>query len=151
MGGLSLGQPDVMLTAKADRIDLCPDGSVIIYDYKTGAPPSEKVQKHFDRQLPLEALIVQAGGFETLGPRAIHALGYISFSGEGREVAVDVSPDSLAKQLADLRKLLSAYAQEDQGYTARRAPSRWAGDYDHLARFGEWDDTSEIVTIKVGR
>ena len=41
--------------------------------------------------------------------------------------------------------LISAYLQPDQGYTARRAMFKEGdtGDYDLLARFGEWDATQD--------
>ncbi len=61
------------LTARADRIDVAEDGSVVIYDYKTGKPP---LQKHVDElsapQLPLEAAIAEGGGFAGLGTATGH-------------------------------------------------------------------------------
>ena len=50
---------------------------------------------------------------------------------------------------ADLENLLSAYAQSTRGYPSRRAMEkvRFEGDYDHLARFGEWDETQAPVKI----
>ena len=38
---------------------------------------------------------------------------------------------------------MSSWQVQEQGYTARMAPERitYDGDYDHLARRGEWDDT----------
>ena len=43
----------------------------------------------------------------------------------------------------DLGKLITRYNDASQGYTARRAvfSDRIEGDYDHLARYGEWDMT----------
>jgi hypothetical protein len=39
-----------------------------------------------------------------------------------------------------------------QGYTSRRAVfnERFPGDYDHLARFGEWEMTDRAVPVRVG-
>ena len=55
------------LTARADRIDVTDDGSVVIYDYKTGKLPVQKhVEDLYAPQLSLEAAIAEAGGFEDL-------------------------------------------------------------------------------------
>ena len=56
------------LTARADRIDATVDGRAAIVDYKTGAVPSRKdVAAGLAPQLPLEAAILVAGGFEGIG------------------------------------------------------------------------------------
>jgi hypothetical protein len=41
----------------------------------------------------------------------------------------------------NLRKLIVAYLDPTQGFTARRMMEKvvFAGEFDHLARFGEWD------------
>ena len=53
---------------------------------------------------------------------------------------------------AELESLLTAYAQESRGYASRRAMARmrFEGDFDHLARFGEWDETAtpEVIPLK---
>src|SRR4029079_14232359 len=46
------------LSVRADRIDLCEDGSVVLYDSKTGrVPTARQVEGLFAPQLPLEAAI----------------------------------------------------------------------------------------------
>ena len=47
----------------------------------------------------------------------------------------------LGAVFAELKKLIEAYFDPEQGYSSRRMVHRddFAGDYDHLARFGEWD------------
>ena len=49
------------------------------------------------------------------------------------------------KVLAELKELISAYLEPDQGFTSRRMLHKDTdmGDYDHLARFGEWDRTDD--------
>jgi len=69
---------------------------------------------------------------------------HFTFIGVGssyKEVAAPLDEDPPAQVLAELRELLTAYAQRDQGYTARRMLFKDSdiGDYDQLARFGEWD------------
>jgi ATP-dependent helicase/nuclease subunit B len=43
--------------------------------------------------------------------------------------------------------LISSYLSEEQGFTSQRTiqSDRERGDYDHLARFGEWDGTDSAV------
>ena len=54
-----------VLSAHADRIDRQTDGALSIIDYKTGTVPSEKqIKAGYAPQLPLEAVIAEAGGFE---------------------------------------------------------------------------------------
>lgn len=152
-GALSLQpQLDFTLTAKADRIDILEDGSVAIFDYKTGAPPTADVQKTYNKQLPLEALIVAGGGFGDLGAREVSLLRFIGFGSGGTEVDAEVSAQILAEHHAGLVSLIQSYATRTKGYTARRAVTgrNWAGDYDHLARHGEWDDTTPVTTLRVG-
>ena len=49
-------------------------------------------------------------------------------------------------------ELIAAYAARDRGYVARRAPrnEKERGDYDQLARFGEWDITDPPLPERVG-
>ena len=53
------------LTGVADRIEVNGDGTATVFDYKTGAPPSNKqVLTGFAPQLTLEAAMIAAGAFE---------------------------------------------------------------------------------------
>ena len=152
-GALSLPERDFTLTARADRIDLVDDGTVAIYDYKTGKAPSPDVQTAFNKQLPLEALIVSGGGYQDLGQRQVSHAAYLSFTQTGQEVSVPISPDTLTQQRDGLLKLLMEYSAPNRGYAARRAVADrgFSGDYDHLARYGEWEDTQYAKTIQVGQ
>jgi ATP-dependent helicase/nuclease subunit B len=140
-GGVDLAGLPFRLTAKPDRIDLTPAGEAVIYDYKSGAPPSPKQQKLFDKQLFLEAAMAERGGFPALGPVPVAGAAYIQLGGEGAEFAVDLGDGAVGKVWEGLHRLIARYMDPAQGYAARRAPFREAeaGDYDHLARFGEWD------------
>lgn len=151
-GRAQFDDPDITLVAKADRIDRHDDGSLLIYDYKTGTPPNEKQQKHFDKQLLLEAVIAQSSGFENVAPAPVSTVSYIGLTPQ-KEVTTDLSSADIIRIKEELLGLIRAYCSEDQGYTSRRAMHmhRFAGDYDHLARFGEWDDSDTPVMTKVGR
>ena len=50
----------------------------------------------------------------------------------------DLDPD---REWQRLRNLVAHYFRPDQGYPARRAlfKAEQVGDYDHLARYGEWE------------
>ncbi|MEM0923719.1 MAG: PD-(D/E)XK nuclease family protein, partial [Pseudomonadota bacterium] len=137
--------PGFTLTARADRIDLLPDGQAAIYDYKASAPPSHKqIELGFNHQLHLQAAILAAGGFDDL-PAAEAALGaYLGLTGQGAggaETRVDALHAETARHLGQVGDLLTAYSAETKGYTARRAllSEKEVSDYDHLSRFGEWE------------
>jgi ATP-dependent helicase/nuclease subunit B len=140
------------LTARPDRIDLLSDGRVHIYDYKSGTPPSSKQQRTFDKQLLLEAAMAERGAFAALGPRGVEGATYIQLGGEGKEAVVPIDRDILAEAWASLHRLIGAFARRTTGYTSRRAVfgTLAAGDYDHLARFGEWEMASPSTPEDVG-
>ena len=70
---------------RADRIDERTDGTVAIIDYKTGAVPSTKeVSAGYAPQLPLEAVIAAAGGFDVIGAKAVSELAYWRLTGPWR-------------------------------------------------------------------
>jgi ATP-dependent helicase/nuclease subunit B len=138
------------LTARADRIDRQADGSLALYDYKTGQIPSDKEIKTFAKQLPLMAAIAAAGGFEGLDPAPVSVLAHVSLgggrgAGAERRVAAD-DPDGLGSEAwAGLMRLVAAFRNPGLGYLARARPRllRHPGPYDHLSRLGEWEDGSD--------
>jgi len=157
-GALVLGDIGFTLIGKADRFDLRDDGTLVIYDYKTGAPPSPAEMKHFDKQLLLEAAMAEAGAFTGLDPAGVAEVAYIGL-GTNPVFKPLALRDHSAKEVLDpgetllgLRRLLAAYAKRDLGYTSRRAMQKmtYGSDYDHLARFGEWDDSAPPVAKDVG-
>ncbi|WP_299684625.1 double-strand break repair protein AddB [uncultured Tateyamaria sp.] len=146
IGRLELPAIATTIEGRADRIDLDPGGNAILYDYKSSLPPSAVQQRFFDKQLLIEAAMVEAGGFATLGPRPVVAAQFIGLSGQKTaDVPLDEEPPT--KVLADLVSLLSAYLEPYKGYTSRRAlyEDRETRDFDQLARFGEWDVTDDPI------
>ncbi|MGH1418041.1 MAG: double-strand break repair protein AddB [Hyphomicrobiaceae bacterium] len=144
------------LTARADRIDLLSDSqnssSAIITDYKTGTPPNKKrVISGQSPQLPLEAAIARAGGFDDIpADIAIEGLRYISASGkdEPGEESIVATTDSHAiaeTMLAKLEALVALYDDPTTAYEAkrRRGFDYRFDDYAHLARVGEWSVDGE--------
>ncbi|MFP4273679.1 MAG: double-strand break repair protein AddB [Paracoccaceae bacterium] len=142
-GAADLAGLDFTLTAKADRIDMGHDGRLHIYDYKTGAPPSKKQQRHFDKQLLLEAAMAERGAFEELDPAEVARAVYIGLGASPKELPAPLEDEPTSRVWAELHKLISHYSGPESGFPSRRAMERddEPGDYDQLARFGEWEIT----------
>lgn len=136
------------VTAIADRIDRMDDGSLQIFDYKTGAAPSAKeVAAGFAPQLPLEAMIAMAGGFPGIKGGDISKLSFLRLSGgnpageEKPAASKETDPQTLAEEArAGLIGLVASFDWEDTPYEARPRPDmapRYSA-YEHLARVKEW-------------
>ncbi|MDE0335734.1 MAG: PD-(D/E)XK nuclease family protein, partial [Defluviicoccus sp.] len=130
-----------VLTARADRIDAMADGGAEIVDYKTGAVPSRKdVAAGVAPQLPLEAAILAAGGFEGIGPAADPALAYWRLSGGDPPGEVAPVDADAADARAGLERLIGQFDDPDMPYIpqphADRAPA--FSDYEHLERLAEY-------------
>jgi ATP-dependent helicase/nuclease subunit B len=133
------------LVGRADRIDILKTGGVSIIDYKTGTPPTDpQIKALLALQLPLEASIVAAGGVPELGPRKPEELLYVKFSGgsppgEMKTVKLDISAIT-AQARTLLETMVLRFDEPETPYISRALAYRRAlqGDYDHLARVGEW-------------
>ena len=142
-GVMKFPQLGFTLTGYADRIDETGPNSVAIFDYKTGAPPSEKQQAKFDKQLLIEAAMMEQGSFEHVGINTVDEAVFIGLGSNPVEVRAPLQKEPPAKVLDELSQLIRAYLSDEQGFTSQRTiqSERERGDYDHLARFGEWDGT----------
>lgn len=140
-GELRIPELDFRLTAKADRIDQDQNGHLHIFDYKTGSPPSVKVQAAFDKQLLLEVAMAELGAFEEIDCVEVAEATFIGLGANPKEIGAPIQDISPAEALAGLKALLAAYFDPNKGYSSRRAMQKEddAGKYDHLARYGEWD------------
>lgn len=138
------GVPPFTLRAKADRVDLLPDGSLEIIDYKTGIAPKER-QLHagYAPQLPLEAMLAEAGAFEGIIAKPVSIISFWRMT--GGDPPVDQKP--ITKDVADLTRkaregLLSLVKNFDNPatpYLSKPRPVELGyGEYDHLARVREW-------------
>jgi len=138
-----IAEMDFTLTARADRIDLLSDGGARIYDYKTGKPPTRNQQIAFEKQLLLEAALAERGGFADIGAQIVAGAEYIGVGSTPAIVAAPLDEVPVPRIWAELRSLIGNWQDETQGYTARMAPDliAYAGDYDHLSRHGEWEDS----------
>ncbi|WP_425097808.1 double-strand break repair protein AddB [Tropicibacter sp. S64] len=134
------------LKGQADRIDIDERGGAHIYDYKTGKAPTEDQQRHFDKQLLLEAAMALKGAFPNLMPNHVERALFISLKpGEPKEVPAPLEDCPPMQVWEELTLLVSAYLAPDRGFTARRAlmSDNDFAEYDHLSRLGEWDVTDE--------
>ncbi len=149
---LDLSLSGVRLTGIADRIDILPDGSADIIDYKTGSTPSLKVARALlDPQLALEAAALRRGAFRGPGIREPANLLYVRLKPGERFKAEQVnnehskagkSASDLAEEaLSELEKLLTGLIAGRYGFASRLIPEQerdYGGEYDHLARVAEW-------------
>lgn len=155
-GRMQLGPADrpFTLTARADRLDIGPDG-LIITDYKTGTPPGTSLVKAQKRpQLPLEAAIAGAGGFGSEAAIPIAGLRYIKASGgEPPGLEVDIVKAGLsastelaslvAKSIEGLQRHIAKFDIVDTPYAVtRRGQFNYEfDDFSQLARVAEWSAT----------
>lgn len=152
-GEITLG--GIALNGTADRIDLLPDGSIAIVDYKTGKPPSAKqVYEGFALQLGLLGAIAEAGGFPDLGGarRASEfeywslgkgkggAFGYCARPAKPGGAKERVATEALTAHAADkFREHAARWLTGDEPFTAQLNPELPSyGDYDQLMRLEEW-------------
>lgn len=153
-GRMEIPGTAIAIKGKADRIDRLTDGLLVVYDYKTGTPPTPKQIRHFDLQLPIEAVMTEHGAFEGLPAGKVDHVAHIGLGRTPKTVEtrlelnddVDLRTEAILELLGGL---LRAFDESGKGYSSRRAMElqRFDGDYDHLARFGEWDETMLPVTV----
>lgn len=146
-GELQIDAPPFKIVGKADRIDMADDGSLIIYDYKTGVVPSGSQQQKFDKQLLIEAAMAERGGFSALGRKTVSSAAFIGINNDMKISPAPLVDEPTDKVWADFLKLLNRWLEPDRGYTARLAHfvSTDASPYDHLSRFGEWTMADTIT------
>ena len=142
-----VGNENFELRARADRIDLLTDGRVAIIDYKTGTIPETRAERGaFSPQLPLTALIVEAGGFEELGARTVQSYSAIKTfnrksyapnnTADQRGAKDEEAKEEMMQTRRRLEELLGAYLEPGRPYLSqpRAKFADTYGDYDLLAR-----------------
>lgn len=147
VGALHLPRTDFTLVGTADRIDLSDDGEALIYDYKTGTAPTKNQQLYFDKQLLLEAAMVERGAFKSLGAVRTKSAVYIGLGSDLKDQPAPLNDSPPDETLQRFEAFIAKWMEATKGYTSRRANQSLTheGDYDHLARYGEWDETAVPV------
>jgi ATP-dependent helicase/nuclease subunit B len=142
----------IELAARADRLDRFADGWRVL-DVKTGtAPPEGAVLSGAQPQLPLEAAILEGGGFAGIpAGAAVIGLTYWRLTGgtppgEARDIAPMTAEGVPLAALARerLARLADRFLLGTAPFLARPHPDRGTfGDTDHLARVAEWSAAEE--------
>ena len=149
-GSIALAETPIVITCKADRIDRRGSGELDIYDYKTGVLPTKATIEKFDKQLMIEVLVAQSGGFDGVPAAPVSEAKYLGISPKAKETDVPFQDIDLTEFQDELETFLLNFSQAHCGYVSRRDPDpNYGGDFDHLARFGEWDDPDEPVRVDV--
>lgn len=142
------------LTGTADRVDLTPDGRALIYDYKSGATPTQKVQDKINKQLQLLALMGEVGAFMDSSTLDVEATAYLSLNTADRMKLHSYKPGEIKEIGREFDRLIAAFDTPTQGYMSRRIPEPDRGyghEYDSLARYGEWEDSDPPVPVDLTR
>jgi len=145
----------VKIKGRADRIDLCADGTLAIVDYKTGGPPSaRRVQQGFALQLGLIGLMARDGAFSgvsglpnrfeywSLRRSARSDTGFGECSEpvlEGRKKSGIPREEFLPQTEEFLTDAIDRWIKGDEAFVARLNPDLPTyTDYDQLMRLDEW-------------
>ncbi len=153
MASFEAPQGRFVLTGRADRIERRRDGTIALIDYKTGgAPSSPEVAQGYAPQLPLEAMMIEQGGFAGVASGAVAELAYWRLTG-GDPAGEVKSPESDPAKLralidgaaAGLKRLVATFDDPATPYRATPSPERAPrySDYAHLERLKEWLAGSE--------
>lgn len=152
-GAMELSAPagPFTLSARADRIDRMHAGGFALIDYKSGGTYGKKAMRSGDLpQLPLEALILENGGFAgaPAGSQTVHLAYWIATGKRAGPLEIRVFEDEPDAALSDvmetvhdgLMTLICTFDDPTTPYYSvprlDRAPR--FNDYEHLARLKEW-------------
>jgi ATP-dependent helicase/nuclease subunit B len=141
------------VTARVDRLDYMKDGTLAVYDYKTGGLPSEDaIKAGLEPQLPLTAALVARNGIAgavdgPIHPQKVSELGAIAVKSKFAKRVL--APNEIAELAEKAFKLTQETARKYDDpampYLARIAAykDQHAEPYDRLSRFEEWGVNSE--------
>lgn len=142
---LSVGEHTLTLKAKADRIDIHPDQTATIIDYKTGMIPTQKSIHNLESiQLLLEALLISHKGFADITVPRPRAIEYRQAKiGSPIIKSTIVSGEKLRTILNDfaqmLPNLLGNYLNDTFEFSYVHQDRNSYNPFAHLARYGEFE------------
>ena len=92
------------------------------------------------------------GAFAAIGVAGVASVSYVGLGSNPKIETTDLTPEDTADTWDGLVHLVAEYLSPSKGYASRRAVfgAAFPGDYDHLARFGEWDMTDAPEPGDVG-
>jgi ATP-dependent helicase/nuclease subunit B len=139
------------LKGRVDRIERTADGNIFIADYKTGEPPHiDKVQTGAAPQLPLEAVMAEAGAFGEDFTAPVTELAFWQISGRHKPGAERVIKPELLRTLietagASVADLFDKFADPATPYLAKPHPARgtYRDTYSGISRRGEWEGAAD--------
>jgi ATP-dependent helicase/nuclease subunit B len=144
---------DFTVNARADRVDVGPEGTEIL-DFKSGKPPTtSEVYAMFGAQLPIIALIAAKGGFDEPAIGLPHDLRHIHVGGRNPKVEPAVHAKTSVEELVEraentLRKLSTLYHDPMRAYLPKPRISlikkaTYDDPIDRLARRAEWANAED--------
>lgn len=148
----------ISVKGRVDRIDRRADGSLVIIDYKTGAPPSPKqVNAGFALQLGLIGYMAEQNaikgvsgsvtGFEYWSlSKKKDTLGYIAVPTSSKPSDKKQKPEDFIEfALEHAENAVAKWILGDSPFTAKLHPEFAPyGDYDQLMRLQEWHGRQSI-------
>jgi ATP-dependent helicase/nuclease subunit B len=154
-GTLTLDTPegDLTVMARADRVDVGPEGTEIL-DFKSGKPPSaSEVYAMFGAQLPVIALIAANGGFDDPAIGLPYDLRHIQVGGRNPKVEPAVHSKTSVQELVEraentLRKLSAIYHNPERPYLPKPRvrlikSATYDDPVDRLSRRAEWANAED--------
>jgi len=143
-----------VLKGRADRIERGLAGGVAILDYKTGVVPGDaRVRDGSAPQLPLEAVMAEAGAFGGDFAAKVTELGYVKLSGRAEageaRTLFGKKPEELRVVIdaaaAALPEIFAKFARGETAYLASPHPGRdnLHGVYGGISRRAEWAGEEE--------
>ncbi|GHT90757.1 hypothetical protein FACS1894122_01850 [Alphaproteobacteria bacterium] len=140
--------PDYAFTVlcKADRIDVHPDQTISIIDYKTSSLPTAKqIEYGYKPQLSIEAIIAKNNGF-SIEKTNVKDLYFLRLDGSEKTGETRAASDSIEKTETLIKNTIAGLAELISYYNVLGIPydininSAYDQAYAHLARVKEWSD-----------
>ncbi|HKT20006.1 MAG TPA: PD-(D/E)XK nuclease family protein, partial [Stellaceae bacterium] len=136
------------LIGRADRVERRRDGRIALIDYKTGAlPQAGDIAQGYAPQLPLEAWMIEHGGFAPACQGLVGDIAYWRLSGgdpAGEAKPLEADDAQMRALIAaagrGVETLIAAFDDLATPYRAVPAPDKAPAysDYAHLERRKEW-------------
>jgi len=145
-GSLSLPGVNFCITGHVDQIGVLSNDSFVIVNYGIKSLSSVRTRDLLSHPMMLLAMMVRFGAFgDEYIKRAASEIVYVQLArGDQKRICLNLSEDieSLLHEVyTGLLALVRTYSNPEQGYLSQ-AHLSWKdgldGDYDHLARVGEW-------------